>query len=50
MGLKHTVLWVEEKSKKKRLFSLLSDPSYFKYATDVLVLNFERYISDSSGK
>jgi ATP-dependent RNA helicase DDX59 len=30
MGLKHTVLWVEEKSKKKQLFSLLSDPNYFK--------------------
>ncbi|XP_062516885.1 probable ATP-dependent RNA helicase DDX59 [Corticium candelabrum] len=36
-GLKHTVLWVEEKSKKKQLFSLLSDPTYFKPPVVVFV-------------
>ncbi|CAI8006463.1 Probable ATP-dependent RNA helicase DDX59 [Geodia barretti] len=28
--VRHTVLWVEEKAKKKRLFALLNDPSVFK--------------------
>ncbi|XP_065836718.1 probable ATP-dependent RNA helicase DDX59 isoform X2 [Oscarella lobularis] len=36
-GIKHTVLWVEEKSKKKRLFELLRDPNYFKPPTIVFV-------------
>jgi ATP-dependent RNA helicase DDX59 len=29
MDVKQVILWVEDKSKKKRLFALLKDPKYF---------------------